>query len=109
MSKIKLETPFQAFRGKICKHTDIIYKKVGQTNFTSQICNPRTSDFSAAELARQQKFSQAAAATKAVLADAQQRATAEAEFKAQNKYSTLHGYVLAREYAKLNESVNPEP
>lgn len=73
-----------------------------QTNFTSQICNPRTKPFSADELARQTKFKQAAAATKTILADPTQRATAEAEFKKQSKYQTLYGYIFAQEYAKLN-------
>ena len=102
MSKIKLEAPFMGFRGKICKHSNIIYKKLRQTNFTSQICNPRTKPFSEAELARQTKFRQATAAVKAVYADAGQRATAESEFAAQSKYQSLYGYLLAREYAKLN-------
>ena len=102
MSKIKLEAPFTGFRGKICKHSNIIYKKLRQTQFTSQICNPRTKPYSEAELARQSKFRTAAAATKTALADATTRATYEAEFMAQNKYQTLYGYVLAQEYAKLN-------
>jgi hypothetical protein len=89
------------FRGKICKHSNIIYKKLRQTQFTSQICNPRTKPYSAAELARQSKFRTAAAATKTALADPTTRATYEAEFKAQNKYTTLYGYILAQEYAKL--------
>lgn len=101
MSQVKYEAPFTEFRGKICKHTQIIYKKMRQTSFTSQICNPRTKPFSADELARQQKFKQASAATKAILADATKRATAEAEFSAQTKYQTLWGYIWAAEYAKL--------
>ena len=101
MSKISLEAPFTGFRGKVCKHTQIIYKKLRQTNFTSQICNPRTKPFTEAELARQAKFKQAAAAVKLILNDDTQRATAEAEFKAQSKYQTLYGYLHAREYAKL--------
>lgn len=103
MSKISLEAPFNGFRGKICKHTQIIYKKMRQTQFTSQICNPRTKPFSEAELARQTKFTQAAAAVKTIMANTEQRATAEAEFKAQTKYQTLYGYLHAREYAKLND------
>ena len=32
MSKIKLEAPFRQFRGKICKHSDIIFKEMyGET------------------------------------------------------------------------------
>lgn len=101
MSKIKLEAPFTAFKGKICKHSNIIYKQVRQTQFTSQICNPRTKPYSEAELARQSKFRTAAAATKTALADPTTRATYEADFKAQSKYQTLYGYVLAQEYSKL--------
>lgn len=101
MSKYNLEVPFTAFSGKVCKHSKIIFKKVRQTNFTSQICNPRTKPFTEAELARQNKFRQAAAATKTALADPTTRATYEAEFKAQTKYKTLYGFVLAKEYEKL--------
>ena len=49
MSKIKLEAPFRSFRGKICKHAQIIYKEMWGTKFTSQICHPRTSPFTANE------------------------------------------------------------
>ena len=101
MSQIKLEAPFTSFRGKICKHSDIIFKEMYGETFTSQICNPRTKPFSEAELARQDLFRQAAAATKTALADPTTRATYEAEFKAQTKYNSLYGYVLAKEYAKL--------
>lgn len=99
MSKIKLEAPFRAFRGKICKHTDIIYKKMGNTSFTSQICNPRTKPFSAAELARQAKFKQIAQQVKTIMADSEQRAVYEAAFASQNKYSQLRGYIFAQLYA----------
>lgn len=102
MSKFNLEAPFSAFKGKVCKHSKIIFKKVRQTNFTSQICNPRTKPYSEAELTRQDKFRQAAAATKTALADPTSRATYEADFKSQNKYQTLYGFVLAQEYKKLN-------
>ena len=97
-----MEVPFTAFKGKICKHSNIIYKQVRQTQFTSQICNPRTKPFTEAELARQNKFHQAAAATKTALADPTTRTTYEADFKAQRKYQTLYGFVLAKEYEKLN-------
>ena len=55
MSKINLEAPFQSFRGKICKHSKIIFAQRGQTQYTSQICNPRTKAYSAEELARVEK------------------------------------------------------
>ncbi len=101
MSKIKLEAPFRQFRGKICKHSDIIFKEMYGETFTSQICNPRTKPFSEAELARQEKFRQASAATKIAMADTSTRAPYEAEFKEQKKYKTLYGYIFAKEMAKL--------
>ena len=101
MSKIKLEAPFRQFRGKICKHSDIIFKEMYGETFTSQICNPRTKPYSQAELDRQDLFRQASVATKTALADPSTRATYEAEFKAQTKYKSLHGYMMAQEMAKL--------
>ena len=101
MSQVKLEAPFQHFKGKICKHTQIIYKEMNGNKFTSQICHPRNKPFTAEELARQTKFKTAALSARTILADQTQRAAAEAEFKAQNKYNTLYGYVFAQEYAKL--------
>ena len=103
MSKINLEAPFQSFRGKICKHSKIIFAQRGQTQYTSQICNPRTKDFSEAELARQQKFKTAITNANTAMADATQRATYETAFKAQNKYKSLRGYVIAKEYEKLGD------
>ena len=101
MSSIKLEAPFQAFRGKICKHSKIIFAQRGGTQYTSQICNPRTKAYSAEELARQQKFATALTNANTALADATQKAAYETAFKAQSKYKTLRGYVIAMEYAKL--------
>ena len=101
MSSIKLEAPFQAFRGKICKHSKIIFAQRGQTQYTSQICNPRTKPYSATELARQEKFKTALTNANTALADSTQKAAYETAFKAQSKYKTLRGYVIAMEYAKL--------
>ena len=101
MSNIKLEAPFTAFRGKICKHSKIIFAQRGDTQYTSQICNPRTKPFSEAEVARQTKFKQAVTNANAALADATQKAAYETAFKNQKKYSTLQGYMFAQEYAKL--------
>jgi hypothetical protein len=101
MSNIKLEAPFTAFRGKICKHSKIIFAQRGQTQYTSQICNPRTKAFSAEELARQNNFKTAVTNANTALADPTQKATYELAFKAQKKYKSLRGYVIAKEYEKL--------
>ena len=101
MSKINLEAPFTAFRGKICKHSKIIFAQRGQTQYTSQICNPRTKAYSEEEIARQGKFRTAVSNANTALADATQKAAYETEYKAQSKYKSLRGYVIAKEYAKL--------
>ena len=99
MSKVNLEAPFQSFQGKICKHTDIIYKKMYGKSFTSKICNPYTGDPSAAQADLRTKFKNAWTAVQNI--SAEQRATYLAEFKKQTKYKTLNGYIFAQEYAKL--------
>ncbi len=100
MSKIKLEAPFQQFRGKICKHSDIIFKQMYGETFTSQICNPYKGEPSAAQIAQRQKFATAFANMQALTT--QQIADYEKAFKANSgKYKTLSGYILAQEMAKL--------
>ena len=87
------------YKGKICEHSDVYFAKKGDTLYTGKMCNPRTKPFSAAELARQSKFSQAAAAVKALTSE--QKATYAEAFANQKKYSTLQGFMFAQEYTKL--------
>lgn len=101
MSKILLEAPFRGFRGKICKHAEIIFCKRKQTQYTTQICNPRTSPPTANELAAQTKFATAQKNALADLADATKRAEWEAKFDAQHKYTDLRGFIVAEIYKTL--------
>ena len=102
MSKIKLEAPFRSFRGKVCKHSDIIFKEMYGTKFTSQICNPYTGAPSAAQIAQKNKVA-TAAANIALLTqqELQAYATAFKKVKREGKYKTLRGYMMAQEMAKL--------
>ena len=101
MSKIKLEAPFRQFRGKICKHSDIIYKEMNGTQFTSQICNPYTGEPRQAQVTQRERFAQAKANVAAL---SQEEVAAYKEvFAKQRKYKTLQGYMLAKEMAKLGE------
>lgn len=99
MSKIKLEAPFQQFRGKICKHTQIIYKEMYGTKFTSQVCHPYTGDPSANQLAQRTKMATAIAAVNALTPE--EKAAYQAAFAKQTKYKTFRGYAIAQEIAKL--------
>jgi len=96
--RYELEAPFLAGHGKICKDGSIIFAKNGLTGrlYTSRICNPRTSDPSADELAQRAKFKAASDSAKATMADPDLRAAAELAFKAQNKKKTLRTYLIAK-------------
>ncbi len=98
MSKIKLEAPFQQFRGKVCKHSQIIFKEMYGTKFTSQICNPYTGAPSTAQSAQQSKMT--AAVAKIAALSEQELQTAKDAFDKQSKYKTLRGYLLAQELKK---------
>ena len=87
------------YHGKICEHSDVYFAKKGKTLYTGKICNPRTKPFSAEELARQAKFTQARAAVKALTEE--QKAEYATAFKNQKKYVSLQGYMFAQEYQKL--------
>ena len=100
MSKIKLEAPFQSFRGKVCKHSEIIFKQMYGTRFTSQICNPYTGAPSQAQTAQRTKMSQAAAAVKAL--SQTDRNNYLTEFKKQTRYRSFYGFLMAQEFAKLS-------
>lgn len=100
MSQVKLEAPFQSFRGKVCKHSNIIYKEMYGTRFTSQICNPYTGAPSTAQVTQQNKIKTAANAVKALTPE--QRAAYLSQFKAQKKYRSFSGFLMAQELAKLS-------
>ena len=100
MSQVKLEAPFLSFRGKVCKHSNIIYKEMYGTRFTSQICNPYTGAPSTAQIAQQNKIKTAANAVKVLTPE--QRAAYLAQFKAQKKYRSFSGFLMAQELAKLS-------
>ena len=91
----------KSYSGKICEHSDVYFAKKGKTLYTGKMCNPRTKPFSAAELARQAKFASAIANANTAMADAEQLAAYQTEFAKQTKYTTLRGYVIAMEYAKI--------
>ena len=103
MAKYEPIEMVKSYSGKICEHSDTYFAKkggtLGGTLYTGKICNPRTKPFSAEELARQAKFTQARAAVKALTEE--QKASYAEDFRKQKKYGSLQGYMFAMEYAKL--------
>ena len=90
----------KSMSGKLYGHSDISLAKKGKTQYTMKRCNPRTTPYTEAELARQEKFAQVRAAMKAL--SEEQKAEYAAQFKKYpGKYTTLNGYIFAKEYEKL--------
>ena len=100
MAKIEPMDLVKSMSGKVCGHSDISFAKKGKTQYTMKRCNPRTTPYTEAELARQEKFAQVRAAMKAL--SEEQRAEYAAQFKkSPGKDSPLNGYIFAKEYEKL--------
>lgn len=97
---IKLEIPFKEVRGRVCKHSQIIFKKVYNTQYTSQICNPYTGEPSEAQKAQRAKFKQARA--NALALSEEENAAYMASFKKQKEYHSFLGYKIAMEMKKLS-------
>ena len=102
MAKIEPMDLVKSMSGKLCGHSDISFAKKGKTQYTMKRCNPRTTPYTEAELARQEKFAQVRAAMKAL--SEEQKAEYAAQFKkSPGKYTTLNGYIFAKEYEKIGE------
>jgi hypothetical protein len=102
MAKITPMDLVKSMSGKICGHSDISFARRGETQYTMKRCNPRTTPYTEAELARQEKFAQVRAAMKAL--SEEQKAEYAAQFKKHpGKYTYLNGYIFAKEYEKIGE------
>ena len=94
------------YHGKICSHSDVYFSKKGDTLFTGKLCNPRTSAFSATELARQAMFKAAQQAMSVRSKDVTIIESDTAAFKAQSKYKTLQTYLFS--IADANCALDPQ-
>ena len=103
MSKIIPMDIIKSMSGKVCSHSDMYFAKRGKTLYTGKRCNPRDLDkdpYNEKELAVHDKFAQVRA-TMASLSEEQLAEYAAAFRKNPGKYSTLNGYIFAKEYEKL--------
>ena len=102
MAKYKPIDMVKEYRGKICEHSDTYFQKRGRTLCTGRICEPRDlakKPYSEKEIATHTKFQQTYAAIKALTPE--QKAEYKTAFEAQSKYTSLRGYIFAKEYAKI--------
>lgn len=103
MAKITPTILIADISGKVCTHSNVYFARRNGSTYTGTICNKRTTPYSEAELANQQKFKKAHAAALQRKNDPKQAAQDLVAFKNQKKYKTLIGYLVAEEYSKLTD------
>ena len=102
MAIIKNSTPFDSVQKKFSGSDEIHFRNRKKDNATIgvRMKHPYDGGSSEAQQAVRDAFTAAQAQAATTLADLEQRATYEAKFKAQKKYLTLRGYIVAQVFAK---------
>ena len=102
MAFIKNSTPFDSVQKKFSGSDEIHFRNRKKDNATIgvRVKHPYNGGNSPAQQAVRNAFKTAQAQVSTILADPEQRATYEAKFKAQKKYLTLRGYIMAQVYQK---------
>ena len=104
MSKVVFLDPIDHVSGKLSKKSRVTYcyrsnsNEAGEDRKYTQIRGKRSTPYTAAELARFDKFAAVARSTAAVLKNPASLATAQTEFNAQTTYRKLRSYVWHREW-----------
>ena len=101
MAKITLHGMFARVKGKFNRSEVLYFKRCqcGKEQLGVDLLNPSKANGSK-NIACQNALKTAAAAAKTALADPTERATLEAGFNAQSKYSSLFAYTVAQKYVK---------
>ena len=101
MAKITLHGMFARVKGKFNKSEILYFKRCqcGKEQLGVDLLNPSKSK-GTKNVACQNALKTAAQAAKTALADPSERATLEAAFKAQSKYTNLFAYTVAQKYVK---------
>ena len=104
MSKVVFLDPIDHVSGKLSKKSRVTYcyransNESGEDRKYTQIRGKRSTPYTAAELARFDKFAAVARSTAAVMKNPASLNTAMTEFQAQSTYKKLRNYVWHREW-----------
>ena len=106
MAIIKNSTPFDSVQKKFSGSDEIHFRNRKKDNATIgvRVKHPYHGGNSEAQQAVRNAFTAAQAQATTILADLEQRAIYEEKFKAQKKYITLRGYVVAQVFKQTNEN-----
>jgi hypothetical protein len=101
MAKITLHGMFARVMGKFNRSETLYFKRCqcGKEQLGVDLLNPSKANGSK-NVTCQNALKTAAQAAKTALADPSERATLEAAFKAQSKYTSLFAYTVAQKYVK---------
>ena len=101
MAKITLHGMFARFFGKFNKSESLYFKRCPckKEQLGVDLLNPSKATHTK-NVTCQNALKTASQAAKTALADPTERATLEAGFKAQSKYTSLFGYTVAQKYVK---------
>ena len=104
MSKVVFLDPIDHVSGKLSRKSRVTYcfrsnsNEAGEDRRFTQIRGKRSTPYTAAELARFDKFAAVAKAVAQVLKNPSSLQTAQTEFAAQSTYKKLRNYVWHREW-----------
>ena len=103
MAKIKPMALIESMTGKLCQDSDVSFCRRNGKIYTAKRCHPYTGEPSAAQVAQKEKFKVVTAQVKAIMkggAGNDQYDEYSADFKNQQKYATLRGYIFAQLWKK---------
>ena len=105
MAIIKNSTPFDSVQKKFSGSDEIHFRNRKKDNVTIgvRVKHPYNGGNSEAQQVVRYAFTAAQAQATTILADTEQRATYEEKFKAQKKYITLRGYVVAQVFKQIGD------
>ena len=107
MAKVFYLDPIEHLLGKIArKHRTVYnYRRASGKKYTS-VHGTRTTQAGADELEARNKFRICTAAARTRMEDSTAMATDQLAFRAQSKYSTMLGFLVARAYSKYDDSTH---
>lgn len=100
MSKVVPMDLIKSMTGKVCQHSNVYFFNRNGKCFSGKRCYPNTAEPTEAQKETRTNFAQAYANVKALTAE-EQAAYKEAFEAYPDKYTTLRGYIFAKELAKL--------
>lgn len=103
MAGVEYFSPIKGLHGKLCKHDDVIFKRLSSSgkNFTSKVCTVSGKPASELQLAARDKFSKASDKMKSIWSSDEQLAPYKRDYEQGRKsksfkYHTFRGYLFAR-------------